>query len=153
MATARNNMSRENTIYHLFNENERPHLKHPIPEAMEIRPVGKALTETEWTKFCKRYLTPKLQLDAEHKLDGLIVFHGEGGLEAARIFQTHFKDRFRLRMICASITRALEGLKLADEQHLIIHEVHFKNSHKEKIMVNDGNKIHQMMIEAKNHTF
>lgn len=150
----RGNPSRENTkntVYHLFNENERPHLKHPIPEPMEIKPIGKALTESEWGKFCKRYLTPKLQKDSEHKLDGEILFHGEGGFEAAYEFQNHYKDRFRLRMICASIHSAFEGLKLADAFHLNIHEVHFRNSHKEKVMLNDSGKIHEMTLEAKSH--
>lgn len=142
--------SHENMVFDFYNERG-DHLKHPIPESMEVRPIGKAITHNEWEKFSKRYLTPKLHRECEHRMDGTVIFHGEGGLDVAVLFQNHFKNRFRLRMICASMERTIEGLQLAKERELTIHEVHFKNGRKEKIKLNGSNLVDQMMASVTHH--
>lgn len=136
--------SRENVVYHIYND--RQHLKHPIPESLEVRPIGKSLTAAEWEKFFTRCLTPKLQKECEHKIDGTIIFHGEGGLDVAALFQSRFKDRFHLRMCCNSKARVDESLQLASRRGLSFHELRYKNGRNEKIILSDPALIRKMQV-------
>ncbi len=123
---------------------KRHHLKHPIPYPMEIKPIGKTLTLGEWEKFCKQHLPPKVQHNCERKIDGTVVFIGEGGLDALMSFQEKFKTRFHLRMICKTKNNAIEWLQLAQKRGLDIQELHYKNGHSE-IMLNDKSAIFKLI--------
>ncbi len=124
-----------------IHDKKRQHLKSPIPFPLEITPLGKTLTNGEWDHFCKDHLTSKDMECCQRRKNGKLLFLGEGGMDAVITFQKKFKDRFHLRMICANQKFAIEGIRLATQKALDIHEVHYKNGHRETLRLSDQRKI------------
>lgn len=126
----------------IFTE-RRNHLPHPIPYSLKVHPIGRTLTEHEWQRFTNRLLSPRLVNDCHRQINGDIFFIGEGGLEAAGIFQRKFNGRFRMRMICDKKTTALESLHIAENLGLKVQEVFFEDDLGTKVRINDERIIEQ----------
>lgn len=109
----------------------RQHLQHPIPLQMEINPIGQVLTESEWEKFTKK-LSPKGLQYCQRKINGDMIFQGEGGLEPLKHFHKKYNNRFRFEMICDNLEHANAGRNLAEKMGIPIAETYYKdpNNHK-----------------------
>lgn len=134
-------------ILNTINE-DKHHIKHPIPRTVTINAVGKTLTDIEWKKYYNNFLIPKLQRCTERKGDGTVHFFGEYGLEAALILEKRFSGRFHFEIFSDAKENAAIALYNATQLGLSIREVHFKNGRNEFVNVNDKKLMDRLLQEA-----